>query len=436
MSSISLALCIPTYERDNMVEDFLINCSAYYVQAGIDIYYYDSSVSDKTKNVVCGWSDQEHIHYVRLPTDMHPSVKVYKFFQGYGLKKEYDFIWPSNDTLQCKETAIGQLMFNLSLDYDIVEINQADREKIGSRVFTDPNEYMQMCAWHLGLLGAAALNRHTMLNSVDWAFYENNFLTPTLISWSHVSFYFYRILELERFCAFYLSVPTSQVRFSELRKSIAWRKNMFSVLCEEWVKTIDKLPDFYRNKEPAYIKMGDFSLLNETDWAYQYRKDGLYSLAVYCKYKNVWSKVTSTPRAQLLAAACMPKILINLYEKVYRAVGLAKLRKFCKTHPRIVIYGTRTIGLIYNQYFKREGLSYEAFCVSHRGLNRTEYLQHPVYEFDEIKNDAKGIGFVIAMREESAGVVLRIIDNFVDKSCIFYDPNFVKNIRRKAGYSY
>lgn len=435
MSGISLALCIPTYERDEIVEDFLIKCSAYYIRAGIDIYYYDSSVSDKTKNVVCGWADQEHIHYVRLPSDLDGNTKAYRIFQGYELKKEYDFIWLSNDGLQCKETAIAQLMSSLSLDYDIVEINHTDHEKIGNRVLTDPNEYLQMCAWHLGLFGAAILNRHTMLNGVDWAFYEEKFLTPTLISWSHVSFYFYRILELERFCALHLSVSGSQISESKLKKDIGWRDQMFSVVCERWVQTIMGLPDFYTNKESACVKLGDLSLLREIEWFYHFRKKGFYSLKVYHKYHHVWSNVTSIPRAQLLVAACTPKSLIKLHEKIYKTMRLAKLRKFCKSHPRIMIYGTGGTGAIYDQYFKKEGLHYEAFCVSHRKPDKAEYLQHPVYEFDEIKHASKEIGYVFALVAINVEDVLTIIGNSVDKSHIFYEPGLVKIIRRENGYS-
>ena len=43
-----IALCIPTYENSKVVEDFLINCAPYYMECGIDIYFYDSSREDAT----------------------------------------------------------------------------------------------------------------------------------------------------------------------------------------------------------------------------------------------------------------------------------------------------------------------------------------------------------------------------------------------------
>ena len=167
IANVNVALCIPTYERYDIVEDFLVNCSAYYIEAGIDIYYYDSSVSDKTKDIVCNWPDQEHIHYIRMSSELHGNTKAYKIFQGYGLEKAYDFIWLSSDSYQCSKQAIEQLVPNLSLDYDIIEVSREDLANVGNRVFTDPNEYMQLCAPNLRAFGAAMLNTHTMLYDVD-----------------------------------------------------------------------------------------------------------------------------------------------------------------------------------------------------------------------------------------------------------------------------
>lgn len=39
----SIALCIPTYQRHECVNEFLCEYAGYYQKYGIDIYYYDSS---------------------------------------------------------------------------------------------------------------------------------------------------------------------------------------------------------------------------------------------------------------------------------------------------------------------------------------------------------------------------------------------------------
>lgn len=428
MEDISLALCIPTYERSSIVEDFLINCSAYYIQSGIDIYYYDSSLSDKTKDVVCGWPNQNHIHYIRMDSNLDGSVKAYKIFQGYGLKKHYDFIWLSGDGVQCSKSTTEQLMANLSLKYDIIEVSGDDFNHVGTRIFTDPNEYMQKCAWHLTLFGAAVLNTHTMLNGVDWEYYEKMFLTPTLAAWSHINFYFFRILELDSFCALNLSVGPRSVKSSKLKATSGWVKTLFQIMCEGWVQTIEGLPDYYTNKKQVISNLGDFSFFKDVNQFYRYKVLGVYSLRTFLKYRAVWNKVTSISKQELFGVAVMPRLLAKMFYRLKQSMGRMKLQKFCATHKGIIVYGTGSKGDLYARCLDELGISYEAFCVSRRKLPQQENRRHPVYEFAELSGNAGDIGYIIAMEKRYVREVLPVIKKTVDGDDIFCDLRFTENL--------
>lgn len=427
MEKVSVALCVPTYERSDIVEDFLANCSAYYIEAGIDIYYYDSSVSDKTKDIVCEWPDQEHIHYIRMPSDLHANAKAYKIFQGYGFEKSYDFIWLSGDAYQCSKPAIEQLMPNLNLEYDIVEVCREDLKNVGTRVFTDPNEYMQLCIHNTGVFGAIILNTHTMLNGVDWAYYEKKFLVEPLISYSHISFYFYRILELDRFCAFCLSMTPRLIRYSKLKIESSWIKNYFYIQCEGFVQTIKGLPDYYTNKEQVLTDARTLPIKNIYQF-YRYKEFGIYSMRIFLKYRAVWNVITPFPKWKLFLIALVPRPLVKAFRSLRRTVGRTRLQKFCAAHKRIVIYGTGFMGDLYARYFDHLGLAYEAFCVSRRKSPQQENLHRPVYEFSELKHMAGNIGFVIAMEERNAVEVLPAVQEAVSNHDIFCNLKFSENI--------
>ena len=417
-----IALCIPTYERWDMVEDFLIRCSEYYIAAGIDIYYYDSSVSNETEALLQRWSDGEHIHYVRMPSELHPNAKAYKIFQGYGLKKEYDFIWLSNDGLQCSRAAIEQLISNLSLEYDIIEIVDAEKDynHVGTRTFTDRNEYMQNCAWYLGLFGAAILNVHTMLEGVDWKSYEERFLTKPVIYFSHVCFYFHRLVELNRFCAVCLCMPRRSVVNSRLKKVIGWARTAFYVVCEGWVQTIEGLPDCYTGKERVISEAVDRSFRGNVTDLYRYKVRGIYSMKVFLKYRTVLKKATSIPRRELFLAALIPRSVLKAFYRLRQMAGQRKLQRFCAARKRTVIYGTGSIGAVYAQCFNRLGISFEGFCVSRRKPKHAE-LDHPVYELAELKGTADNIGFVLAMDQSNVEEVLPAVKRIATDRDIFCD---------------
>lgn len=60
-----LAFCIPTYNRNAIVEEFLEQFASIFYQLGIDIFFYDSSESNATELVVKKWKNiYENIDYV------------------------------------------------------------------------------------------------------------------------------------------------------------------------------------------------------------------------------------------------------------------------------------------------------------------------------------------------------------------------------------
>ena len=190
MSRLTMAVCIPTYERRDIVEDFLNNCYDAYTAAGIDLYFYDSSIGDETQSLIQDWLPKGRLYYVRMPSDMHPNTKAYRIFQGYGLEKAYDFVLLSSDALQYSSEGIQKIMQSLSLAFDMISIECSNKKEDASRVFTNRDEYMVCCVYHLATFGRVVLNTHTMTNNVDWKQYEARYLSEPFIPWSHVSLYY------------------------------------------------------------------------------------------------------------------------------------------------------------------------------------------------------------------------------------------------------
>ena len=168
MDKVSVALCIPTYERSDIVEEFLEECSEYYLDAGMDIYFYDGSSDTKTEKAVRRYQESRHIYYIKRPENF----TFYMIFQGYGFQKEYDFIWPFGDATRYTKEAIELIVSNLKLQYDMICVDGTGLSKTGTRIFLKPQEFMRECAWHMDYIGATLLNQHTILNNVDWVHYE------------------------------------------------------------------------------------------------------------------------------------------------------------------------------------------------------------------------------------------------------------------------
>lgn len=432
----SVAICIPTYERPELVRDFLENCAAYHIEAGIDIYYYDSSEGNDTEAIVRAWPDQEHVFYVKLPPDLSLNEKILYVLQGHGLKREYDFLSLSNDATQHSAEAVDRIVSHLDLKYDFIDVGYEDGLETGT--YSDPNEYLLQCVESIQHIGATFLNRRTMLTGVDWQDYERRFRPVAGQSWANMGadLYFYcrRFLELEDFLALHIQITKRMRRTSALKRSSFYEKDMIRYVCEGWTHTFEQLPDAYTGKWIACRRSACGYITGDVSDFYLYKRQGSFSLPVFLRYWSVWPKVTSIPRYKLALASLPPRRLLELRYERRKERGSKKLETFCAMFPRIVIYGAGNHGYAYGEYLRLRRLTYDAYCVSSRKPGKDFFAGHPVYELAELEPDMERIGFIVAMQKTNAEAVLSTLREKVGQRQIFYDPALESDIRYGLGY--
>ncbi|MBP5553346.1 MAG: hypothetical protein J6X94_00585 [Lachnospiraceae bacterium] len=422
-----VALCIPTYERSDMIEDFLIKCSSYYIQEGIDIYYFDSSVSDETENLINSWPEKEHLFYLRFPSEVEGDEKACLIYQCYGLKREYDFIWLSNDSYQIQPETLHLLMTNLIPEYDMVNITpqKQDYDHNGLRVFTDPEDYFWACLYNVGRYGNAIVNRKTMLEGIDWDNYKYLFHNHEIQAFGNTMFYFTRLSELDHMRALYIPFFSSELRDSTLKKASNWRRNMFRIWCDSWVKAVEQMPDTYKNKKAIIFKFTSNMCMHDYKDFVKYRIEGIFDRHQYEKYKEVWERVTPTNKAIIWLISIFPRIILTLPRRVMIKARMIGFKRFYNRHPRIYIYGTSAGGYRYDLFLNKYGYKYEGFCCSQKTENQSRYCQHPVYELNELSDDFSNIGFIIAMQDENYN---RVKQDLKRLGCKYFRDSKLENL--------
>ncbi len=433
----SLAICVATYERPELIRDFLEKCAAYYAEAGVDVYFYDSSKSDETEKLVLSWPEQEHVFYVRIPSDVPLSEKMLMILQQYGLNRSYDFVCLSNDSTQYSKDAIKYLMEKLNMRFDYVIYQYRY-----SGVIKNPRKLLN-CGADAQHLGASFLNVRTMLTGVDWSSYESLFIQNERGKvWekmgSSFAFYFCRILELEHFEALALKFDKYKTMrwTSQYKKETIYDQGIMRWLCESWIWTYGKLPNYYKNKWRVCRQAASICVTGRVSDFMLYRRKGEYSPEIYKEYLHVWNKVTKIPKPVLWAIATIPQsILVSIYDK-RRDCYREKLIQFCKAHDKIIIYGAGTNGAIAGEYLKLLGIEYDAYCVTREKSLRPSLNDHPVILFSSLaKADIDKTGFIITMRESGSKEVLKAIRNKVKPENCFYYPDFMRVIREEMGYA-
>ncbi|WP_289301332.1 hypothetical protein [Sporofaciens musculi] len=419
---VRIALCIPTYQRHECVYEFLYEYSEYYQKHGMDIYYYDSSPDDKTYSVISKFcKNVPDIYYVRMPAEIHSNAKVYRIFQQYGLEKDYDFIWICNDAIRFSEHALDILYSYIDNSYDIIEMDPDDVEHLGLRSYDTPNLYLRDCAWKLTLYGAALVNVHTMLNGVEWSVYEKKFLKKEMINFSHVSLYFNRIAEMERFKALHIPVESKEFKSSMYKKYPGWHNDTFFIFCESWVNTIERLPEAYTDKKEAILKHGIYTFFKDEAAFENLKIERIFGFTVFLRYIREWKKICSVPVNRLLLISLTP---INVYqnrEKKKRKEKISKCIAFIKGHSGFVIYGAGHMAHIVASYCDMRKIRYEYFCVTHLDDRKKEYMGHPVKELAQVKEELHSNGILICMRGDYAEEVIDTLNTYGLSDNLYFD---------------
>uniref|UniRef100_UPI004057A152 hypothetical protein n=1 Tax=Agathobacter sp. TaxID=2021311 RepID=UPI004057A152 len=433
---VRLALCIPTYCRSQCVEEFLEKCAWYYLEAGIDICYFDSSPDEKTKGIVNKYIQKEErydrVFYYSIPAEMHPNRKVYEIFKGNGFKKEYDFLWVCSDSIQFLPSAIKKIVPLIDLKYDMIVVDPRDEEGLGTRIYNEYSELLRDCAWGLTLYGASILNVHTMLKDITWEQYEKQFLKKGIINFSHVSLYFYRLVEMEQFQVLHVSLQNRQYRSSVYKKLSGWYSDTFFIMCESWVKTIEGLPEWYKSKKEAILKGGKYSVFRTKQDFYKLRLDGIFHLRVFLRYFWSWNKVCEIPKIDLLKIALTSKGYLKRMYNSYFEKEYGEFQKFSNRFTELMIYGAGRVGYVYVKFLEMQGVSCGGFLVSVK--DESQYLRYPVYEIKDKNMEFKRIGIVIALQSQNAEEVCRNLEDMGLKENIFYSEYFYELICYKMGY--
>lgn len=431
-----LALCMPTYNRCEVVQDFLERCADNYTSAGIDIYIFDSSDNDNTKIVVEKWNQHSsyQINYIHMSSDIHPNVKVLKIFEKFGSNDLYDFIWLSGDAIQYSHNGIKQIISSLDIKYDILDIYYKDCENIGKKEYSDCNEFLKDCAWELTLFGASILNTNTMLKNINWEELIFNSCKEDIVNFSHVSFYYNQILQVENFLALRLPVNTCDFTSSFYKKESGWVNNTFEIFCVSWLKTIEGLPSVYDpSKSIAIKKHGRYVMLRNPHDFYLLKKRNIYNFKVFLKYRKQLPKVSDVPLFKLMLVAITPIKLLKAVFYCGKESSEKKIKKlidFCRAHDNLYIYGAGKVGFEMANFLLKHQQAFKAFCVTNSSGNLSTMLDRPIYSIDNLsESQKKDAYFIISIGKNRLNNVFDTLAQYgFNTDNVYYDQEFIDRL--------
>ena len=301
-----VACCYLTHEHPDVMDEVLGNIAAAYSTYGIDIYIYDSSISNDTKAVVDRYisSSNGHLYYIpmqHLANEKGGDAKYLEVLKGYGLSGDYEYIWPTKDRCWFTGDTLDKICAAMDEGHDIVfAVDERDRYELIHRelkqVYTDPVEFF-------GDYGALTTNwecvirrKDTMLNPIDWDKYEREYNICVNNNFNQTLSTFIRLYEMESCSIRVIESGLDDKRYSDKAAPI-WRSEIPDIWIDKWIPAIYSLPNIYDGHKLSVIKtqLGHISLFGSNDALIYLKNSGALTPERLALLRSMWDMISRVP---------------------------------------------------------------------------------------------------------------------------------------------
>lgn len=421
-------MCVPTCGRPEMVKEVLEFELPYYEQYPMDLCFYDSSVDDKTFQVINEISSKTKLRliYRRQPSELCLDYKLVEILKEVE-NLSYDYFWLINDSVSILQDAMDIVFCLMEEEYDLIRLPLSGDGCIEDFVCEDANEWFQNCSQGMAHM-ASTVMRTTLLKKADhdWDDLKRRYIGGNELGEGHgfffmVAFFLEQILKLEKFKGIFIGNRVKWRRDSPLKKEKSyWNDYVFAAWAKSYVDTIMELPEAYTNKREVIkqsdnITPGRFS----KSMLVRYRIKGLYSFSVFFKYRKYLPLVSTATLLEQMLIVCVPTFFLEcFYRKNNIEEGLweERLEKIILNHrdANFIIYGAGLYGervvrkLILDGYQDR----LIGIAVTNKAQSIASIKNIKVYEIGELLAFRKDAVIIIATLPAAANSIRKVLKQY------------------------
>ncbi len=288
-----MAVCIPTYEHPEVIEDVLSHCAETYKRYGLDVYYYDSSRDERTKQVIERYQKEgyDNLYCIKLDSELQVYEKEEKIYQLEGLQKKYMYLWLIADRRWCNENTL-QLMYRaVSEKHDLVFLD-VGHQNCGKEysICSDANEFYHRCGDYATSMDVSIYHVDSML---ELDINEFTKLHPKgIFSFLHFQVIFEQLSKKKR-PDIVLLAGEDVVIYHSRKCGSGWSDRRIDVWGKQWIDANEELPDCYDNKEDVIKRTASFPwLLGSVEPLIELHEKGILTPEYYEEIKDWWERVS------------------------------------------------------------------------------------------------------------------------------------------------
>jgi len=255
------AYCILTKDHFDVMKEISLNFYAPLSAKGFDIYVYDSSEDNRTEQLIKAWNQAgyNNIYYVDSRFTKTADEKLVAIYMGYGLRKDYDYIWNAKDRTMFSSNYLEKIVYDMQKAPDIILTGREDDSYFYTNPrfedeYTDPVAFFKDFGATTTSWDAVIFNRNTMLKDIDWNIYEKTYKVGFSNPFNQTTVIFARLAELVK-TKILIERPGEYDRLCSNLSGSGWVANTVDLWGVRWVSAINRLPSIYDEYKKHVIKV-------------------------------------------------------------------------------------------------------------------------------------------------------------------------------------
>ncbi len=293
-----MAVCVPTCERPQIVEEVLEHSAETYHRYGLDIYYFDSSRNEDTKKLIESWQKRgyDNLYYIAVDPQMYVGRKLEHVLMMDGIQKEYDYMWYCKDRVWCLERTLRLMYRAMAEDPDILFLDEGHRDCMHEiTVCKDANAFYHRCGDYATSIDTTIYNVNTILrnNFKLEEFHQRHGVYSD--SFFHFLVLFEQLAKIENPIICLLAGQNVTI-MNSYRYRENQRLQSLETWVNRWIQTNESLPDCYKNKDFVIKKGASFPwLMGNVNLLVEWHKKGVLNPKYYEEIKGKWERVSDIP---------------------------------------------------------------------------------------------------------------------------------------------
>lgn len=308
-----LCILIPTMNRPSCMKELLKAAIPSVNETGVDVYVYDTSSNDDTKQLVDKYNQEVNGHFLYYKHENYPDrttdLKVINAFRR--LEDAYKYVWLSGDGCILKITDMLKLIQKyLDQEYDVIHFTGEDElGKTPVEVYDRPEKLFADHGPYMTYYSATILSS-AFIKQIPWEKFGKEYRNSGFLFWKGM---FEGLADGNHKMAVvhrrHLIVNPYKKRNSSYGSG-----KFLRFWVRNWSKVVTSLPSCYdAYKEKVSIGVGERQRFYEMANLIRLRRTGNLNKKLFEEYKDEFVRVTNVSLKKIYFVVIMPKAIMVFY---------------------------------------------------------------------------------------------------------------------------